>query len=106
MRKTLLFMGVLTGWLHASFGAAQVAVNPFNQNNPTAPANSHFLPRAGGGYVGNLQNSAFGYNGGVGFNGFNSGSGFNGFNNGFGGFNGYGGFNGSPFNGYGSPFNN
>jgi hypothetical protein len=105
MRKTLLCASLLAGWLQASSAWAQFGVNPLNQNNGGGIPNANFLPRNGAGYVGNLQ-SAFGFNGGAGFNGFNSGYGFNGFNSGagFNGFNSGYGFNGG-FNGFNSGFN-
>jgi hypothetical protein len=109
MRIPWLTFASLAAWLFAPPAMAQFGQNPLNQNKPQAPAGARLLPRSGGGYLGNYQNSpfnsannGFGFNNnGFGFNGSNPGFGFN--NNG-GGFNGFN--NGMGFNGYNNSFGN
>ncbi|GEM_PF-5591006 len=97
MRKQLLFAAMFAGCLYPSVATAQFGQNA--PQGPSAPANSTFLPRAGGQRLNSQQFYPFGY-----------GNPQNNYYNGVFGNNGYGNNAMNPYanyapGGYGSPFN-
>lgn len=96
MRKQLFLAALLAGCLHPAAAMAQFGTKP--PQGLTPPANSTFLPRAGGQRLNSQQFYPFGY-GNPQNNYYNGVFGNNGFGN-----NGWNPYSNSSYGGYGSPW--